>query len=153
MIIAEYSETNLEEITDLFHRTVHAIDPSIYSEKEKEAWAPAPPDYLVWDQRLSCVKTYMACDNGKIIGFTSIGSPGYIDYFFVDPDYQGKGIGKLLYYHLERFSQDTHTKKLIVEASKVARPFFERMGFILISENQVIVNGQTLTNYTMKKER
>jgi putative acetyltransferase len=153
MIIAEYSGTNLEEITNLFHRTVHAIDPSIYSEKQKEAWAPKPPEYLKWDQRLRCVKTYMACDNGKIVGFMSIGPPGYIDYFFVDPDHQGKGIGKDLYYHIERFAQDRYRKKLIVEASKVARPFFERMGFILLSENQVIVNGQTLTNYTMKKER
>jgi putative acetyltransferase len=153
MIIAEYSGTNLEEITNLFHRTVHAINPSIYSEKQKEAWAPKTPEYLKWDQRLRCVKTYMACDNGKIVGFMSIGPPGYVDYFFVDPDYQGKGIGKGLYYHIERFAQNRYRKKLIVEASKVAKPFFEKMGFILISENQIAINGQTLINYTMKKER
>jgi putative acetyltransferase len=152
MIIAKYSEKDAEEIASLFHRTVHAIDSSIYSEKEKEAWAPTPPDYPEWAEKLRRKKPYMACEDGKIIGFMNMGSDGHIDYAYIAPEYQGKGVGKFLYEHIEEIARKRSIRKLSVEASKLAMPFFKKVGFNLLHENHIIRNGETLVNYTMLKE-
>jgi putative acetyltransferase len=54
MEIIEYSSSRAKEITDLFYSSVHAIDSSIYSDREKHAWAPKPIDYDKWKSRLDC---------------------------------------------------------------------------------------------------
>jgi putative acetyltransferase len=53
MIIKPYSTRYADEVVDLFHSSVLAIDPRIYSEKEKEAWAPSLPNYKYWKERLA----------------------------------------------------------------------------------------------------
>ena len=152
VVITEYSEKYSREIADLFHRTVHAIDSSFYSEKEKEAWAPTPPDYSEWAEILRCKKPYVVFDNGKIVAFMYMNSDGHIDYAYVAPEYQGKGVGKFLYGHIEKNAMKKSIRQMSVEASKLAMPFFKKMGFRIIHENHVIRGGQTLVNYTMQKE-
>lgn len=152
IIIIDYLEKYADEIAELFHRTVHAIDASIYSEKEKEAWAPTPPDHREWAEILRYKMPYIATVNGAIIGFMDIGSDGHIDYAYVDPKCQGKGIGKFLYDHIETIALEKSVHELSVEASKPAMPFFKKMGFSMIHENHIIRGGQTLVNYMMKKE-
>lgn len=44
-MIKPYSARYAEEVVNLFHYSIHAIDSAIYSEEEKEAWAPSPPNY------------------------------------------------------------------------------------------------------------
>jgi putative acetyltransferase len=53
MKIRLYSVEMAAEIADLFHRSVHAIDPSVYTGEQKEAWAPMPPDYERWSGQAS----------------------------------------------------------------------------------------------------
>ncbi|WP_406671406.1 hypothetical protein [Methanolobus sp. ZRKC4] len=43
-------------------------------------------------------------------------------------------------------------RKMSVEASKLAVPFFKKMGFCILNENHILRNGQILVNYTMEKE-
>lgn len=45
MDILTYSEKWSEEIADVFYQSVHAIDSSVYTPEQKEAWAPSPLDF------------------------------------------------------------------------------------------------------------
>ena len=56
-----------------------------------------------------------------------------------------------MYAHIEHIAKQKSLKRLRVEASKVARPFFEAKGFVTIQENKVMRNNVILTNYTMEK--
>ncbi len=38
-----------------------------------------------------------------------------------------------------------------VQASLVAKPFFERRGFVVVHENRVEKSGQVLINFSMEK--
>ena len=97
MLIRNYKPSDCVEITDLFHGSVHAVDLAFYTERELEAWAPTPPDYKQWKQRLELRKPFVAVQNGMIIGFIELENNGHIDCMYVHKDHQCKGIGgKLL---------------------------------------------------------
>ena len=153
MNIRSYTESDVMDIANLFHDSVHAIAPEIYSNEEKEAWAPTPPDYVAWKSRLAKKQPYVAWKQNVIVGFIELEEDGHIDCFYVHKDYQGLGIGSRLLEHLIQKAQDRSIASLYVEASKVAVPLFEKFGFHYKSINKMTRNGQTLINYNMTLQR
>lgn len=149
--IEPYSSDKAKALTDLFYRSVHAIDPKLYSETDKEAWAPTPSDYWFWAKRLARKQPWLALIEGRIVGFMELEADGHIDCVYVDPDYQGRGVAKTLMNHILSIARANGTPSLTVEAAKSAQGFFAQMGFKPLHENRVTRNGRILINYTMKK--
>ncbi|MEP1383251.1 MAG: GNAT family N-acetyltransferase [Paraglaciecola sp.] len=149
MEIIEYSSSWAEEITNLFYNSVHAIDSSIYSNREKNAWAPKPIDYGKWKCRLDDKKPYLLIIRGEVAGFIELESDGHIDCTYVLPKYQNIGVATLLLQHVFSVAKELGLKNLYVEASFVSKPLFEKFGFIVKSKNEVIRNGVVLINYSM----
>ena len=124
--IEPYAQDRANEIADLYHASVHAIDEDTYTKAEQEAWAPTPPNYEAWVNRLNIKKPFLAVADEKVLGFIELEDDGHI-------------------------AKQKSLKRLWVEASKVARPFFEAKGFVTVRENKVMRNNVILTNYTMEK--
>lgn len=149
MIIRNYKESDSHEIANLFHESVHAISPEIYSKEQLEAWSPSPPDYAYWRSKLERSKPFVATIDATIVGFIELEDDGHIDCLYVHKDYQGQGVaGELLAYACT-VAISNGVSDLTVEASKAARPFFEKHGFVLSARNVVDRNGQRLVNYSM----
>lgn len=148
--IRNYLPRDASPITDLFYAAVHAIDPVVYSEDQKEAWAPTPPDYTSWQIRLAKTQPSVALVYNKVVGFVELDADGHIDCFYVHPDHQRKGIAQVLFTHLLTDAKSRGIPRLYVEASKVAVPFFRKNGFVMVSENQVERRGQVLVNFSME---
>lgn len=72
LVIERYTDTKSQAVTELFHSSVHAIDPTLYSEAQKEAWAPTPPEYAHWARRLTRKRPYLAVIDGRIVGFMEL---------------------------------------------------------------------------------
>jgi len=151
MEIRNYTPEYTEEIVELFNSSVHAIDSSIYSSKQKQAWAPTPPDYNQWRLRLANKKTYLAIINNKVAGFIVLEADGYIDCIFTHPEQEGKGVAYLLYSNVELLAKARNMKALYLDASIIAKPFFEHRGFVVLQESKIKKSGQVLINYSMKK--
>ncbi|WP_420547491.1 GNAT family N-acetyltransferase [Curvivirga sp.] len=151
MQIINYSSSYAKEIADLYHASVHAIDPSIYTEDEKEAWASTPPDYISWEKRLDEKKPYLGIIEGQVAGFIELEDDGHINCTYTHPDFQGKGVASALYKHIETKANSTDLKRLYVEASHIAVPFFKSKGFSIIQKNEIPLKGQILINFTMEK--
>ncbi len=149
--IEDYKVEDARAIADLYHAAVHAIEPTVYSEAQKEAWAPTPPDYIYWANRLAVKKPFVARVNQQIVGFMELEADGHIDCAYTHPDFQGKGIGTALYQHLETQAKKAKLTAVYVEASIIARPFFENQGFHYRQTNSIEKAGQTLTNFTLYK--
>lgn len=149
MEIRNYQDTDHVEIADLFHGAVHAIPTSVYSKKELEAWAPSPPDYNHWKERLATKKPVVALKNNIIIGFIELESNGHIDCLYVHKNYQGSGVASSLLRYVQAAAHEKGITKLYVEASKVAMPLFKKHGFKLGNTNIVNLRGQSLTNCYM----
>jgi ribosomal protein S18 acetylase RimI-like enzyme len=151
MEIIDYMPKYAHEIADLFHDSVHEIGRNYYTKKEIEAWAPTPPDYEKWSARLNKKKPYIAVQNSKVVGFIELESNGHIDCLYTHKDFQRCGVARNLYLHLEKEAISKGIKRLYVEASHPAKPFFEKQNFKLVKENTVERNGVKLTNFTMEK--
>ena len=83
-----------------------------------------------------------------IVGFGDIDQSGYLDKLYVHKDYQRQGIATVICNKLE---QSPKTDKITVHASITAKPFFEKRGYKVIKEQQVIRREVFLTNYIMEK--
>jgi len=149
MEIRNYAESDSREIADLFHNSVHSIKAEMYSYEQLEAWSPSPPDYEFWSSKLNKSKPYVATIGSQIVGFIELEDDGHIDCLYVHKNYQGQGIAGKLFSHVNEVAISNGIKSLYVEASAIAKPFFEKRGFLLSSENVVQRNGQYLVNYSM----
>ena len=151
MIIRDYQPTDAAILTDIFYQTIHEVAISHYSEAEVNAWAPLPIDYPHWQQRLDGRPPFVAEIDGQIVGFITLADTGYIDWTYTHKDFQGQGIASALYRHLEAEARARQIPTLTVAASLIARPFFEKQGFVVLKENRVERRGQWLTNFSMEK--
>lgn len=149
--IREYADAYAVEIAELFHQSVHAIDASVYTPEEKEAWAPTPPDYSFWAERLKVKQPFVAMLDGSVVGFMELDADGHIDCAYTHPHFQRKGVASALYRRVLEVAQASALTRLYVEASWVAKPFFAYHGFQEVQKNEIERRGVTLINFTMEK--
>lgn len=148
VILREYRPSDCKELTELFFRTVHTVNAKDYTEEQLDAWTgQTDPDR--WNQTFLEHCTIVAAADGIIVGFGDIDRSGYLDRLYVHSDYQGRGIATALCDHLEKMVQG----RITVHASITARPFFEKRGYRVIKEQQVVRLGVSLKNYVMEKRR
>ena len=88
------------------------------------------PDKLVIAMK-NFSTVFSAWDNDKLIGLISVMDDGimtaYIHYLLVDPEYQGKGIGKTLVEMVKEHYKDYLRIALIAYDKELA--FYEKCGF------------------------
>ncbi|MHC2479502.1 GNAT superfamily N-acetyltransferase [Rhizobium leguminosarum] len=70
---------------------------------------------------------------------------------FVHPEFQGLGIASHLLSRVEGEALKLGFSRIYTEASRTARPFFERKGFRVITKQIVEKRGQGLENFLMEK--
>ncbi len=149
--IGEYSVDRAAEVVDLFYSAVYAIDTTVYTSAQKQAWAPRPPDYEKWRARLESKLPSLAIVDHRLAGFIELEPEGHIDCCYTHPDFQAKGVARSLFMHVESLAIDRGIERLTVEASIPARSFFQAMGFSELQQNKIPGAGQTLINYSMEK--
>lgn len=150
--INQYREDLYHEIADLFYLCVHSIDKKIYSQSKLNAWAPYPVDYDKWQQRSLKQKPFLAFVDKTLVGFIELEYDGYINCFYVHPDFQRRGIGNALLQFIMEEAKNKRLERIYVDASLVAKDFFQEKGFLLIRENCVLKGNESLSNFTMKKD-
>ncbi|MDF2183092.1 GNAT family N-acetyltransferase [Neptuniibacter sp. CAU 1671] len=123
----------------------------MYTPAQKEAWAPSPVDYAQWRVRLSTKKPFVAIIDNQVVGFIELEADGHIDCTYTHPNFQGRGVASALYDYLLAAAKAAGLKRLYVEASLLAKPFFEHRGFVLVKQNEVRRNGVSLINFSMEK--
>src|SRR5690242_5908128 len=86
-----------------------------------------------------------------IAGFAELQSNGHLDCFYCRKEFIGRGVGGLLLKSVEATARKLRVPALFAEVSITARPFFERRGFQLVKEQEVVVRGVSMKNYVMSK--
>ena len=122
-----------------------------YSAGQQEAWASAADDEETFGKRLAAQLSLVATLQNSPVGFASLKGADHIDMLYVHPGAAGQGIGSMLCDALEKLAGGRGAKKLTVEASDNAEPFFAKRGYVAKQRNTVSVNGEWLANTTMQK--
>jgi UPF0176 protein len=151
MLIRLFQQQDSDRIAQLFHDTIREVNIRDYSPTQVQAWAPDDLYFTNWTEDCTSNFTYVAEEEGEIIGFAQLETNGHIDCFFCHKDYQRCGVGTRLYRAIEARALELKIERLFVEASITARAFFKSRGFTVVKEQQVFCRGEKLTNFVMEK--
>ncbi|RYA22558.1 histone acetyltransferase [Malaciobacter halophilus] len=148
MQIIKYDKKYKKEIPELFTNSIHKRCNKEYTKEQLNAWANLDIDYEAWEKRLNKTKPYLVILDKKLVGFVEF-YEDYIDCFYVHHEYQGKGLGKAFLLYILKKARQNEIKKLRVDASITAKPFFEKYGFKVVKRNIIKRDNQLLINYLM----
>ncbi|MBP5975783.1 GNAT family N-acetyltransferase [Brasilonema sp. CT11] len=151
MEIRLFRTQDTEQIAQLFHETVREVNIRDYSNNQVKAWAPDDIYFRNWSEVCLKIFTYVADEEGIIVGFGELEPNGHINCFYCHKNYQRRGVGSQIYQAIEAKALELGLNSLFTEASITAKPFFQHMGFSVVKEQQVTRRGETFTNYVMEK--
>ena len=153
MNIRLYQKSDSLPLAKLFFNTIRTVNRRDYSDEQVKAWAPdlSTWDMQAWEKKFENKWVFVAQDGESIAGFGELEPNGHIDRFYIAEFAVGKGVGKLIYQALEKMAKDQKIERLFVEASITAKPFFEKMGFMLVKEQTVGRNEVYFTNFVLEK--
>lgn len=134
----------------VFKDAVLNIGTHAYSEEQVRAWAAFADDSLFDDQLKEGI-TLVAEAQDEIVGFGQLHPLNHIALLYVDSRHANQRIGSGLAKRLERHAEDSGMKAVSVEASKIARPFFEKQGYSVLDEEVIDRNGVEFERYLMHK--
>ena len=147
MEIRAYRPADCAEMAALFDQTVHTVNARDYTPQQLNAWSAGTVDLAAWNRSFLAHRTVVAVEDGVIVGFGDMDGAGYLDRLYVHRDRQGRGVATAICDALEAGVRGTVT----THASITARPFFEKRGYRVIREQQVLRRGVALTNFVMEK--
>lgn len=151
MLIRLFRPEDADQIARLFHETVREVNVRDYSIAQVQAWSPDDLYFRDWATVCTERFTYVADEQGMILGFGELEADGHIDCFYCHKDYQRCGIGRSIYQAIEFKAREINVDRLFTEASITAKPFFQSLGFTVIAEQKVSCRGETFINYQMEK--
>ncbi|MFZ5964953.1 GNAT family N-acetyltransferase [Thalassococcus sp. BH17M4-6] len=126
--------------------------PCPYSEAQRAAWCPEPPGGDGWDDRLAQQALVMLVEDAAgPAGFMTLRGDGYIDLAFLLPRARGQGQFRQLFTAVEAKALDLGMAKLETHASLMAEAPFAKMGFAVVTREEVERAGQRLRRAQMRK--
>ena len=149
--ITHYENRYASQVVACFLNSVQMISDAFYNQDQCNAWSASAADMPWWQERLINKQPYLAIQSGVLAGFIELDANGHIDGLYVHPVYQRQHVATALYQYAENTALAKHMPRLFVEASYVAKPFFEKQGFVILRKNENIRGGQMLLNFFMEK--
>lgn len=147
--IRSYQPADLDAVITIFERAVRELASAHYTPAQIDAWAHT--ERKEWRKARLSRPTWIAEMSGEPVGFSDLEEDGHLDMMFVHPAFQGQGIASALLNTVEIAARKQSLTLIYTEASLSARPFFERRGFAVITQQTVKCRGQKLANVRMRK--
>lgn len=116
-----------------------------------ERWAPDNKDMAEWSERLKNKNPFVSTMDEEIVGMAEIEPTGFIDFFYVHPRFQGRGIGKALLSTILAEAASLGADKVFANVSVTARPFFLSQGFEITEVRSNVVLGHPAPNFAMTR--
>ena len=132
MLVRPYNPADAKALWMLYHDTTHQVNGCDYSREQCERWAPAQPDWEWWNEELTRSYTVVAESNKTLVGLAQLASDGDIGLFYSHCQWQGKGVGKLLFEALEGEARRLRLQELRASVSVTAKLFFLSRGFEIV---------------------
>lgn len=152
IILRQATFTDLPEMKQLFRDTIVTVCANEYDEQQRGVWASSSEKTERWENLIKEQYVLLALKNKVIAGFSSLLDGNYLDFMYVHKNYQRQGIAETLLSALEARAMQQGATAITSDISKTARPFFEKKGYEVITEQQNIRGDIVLINYKMRKE-
>jgi len=151
LAIRDVTESDFDEVTRLIHTTIDTCYPAAYCPEAvahfREHHAPDRIRRRAREGRIVVLEL-----EGRLAGTGSIVDE-HVEAVFIDPELQGRGLGKAIMDHLEAIGRDNGFNEFTLEASTPARAFYESLGYAVLEAAAVPVdNGKTLDYFKMVRK-
>jgi N-acetylglutamate synthase-like GNAT family acetyltransferase len=142
-----YSQT-----IEMIQRTIRISQKSIYPYELIEKFCHKY-DLEKFRVKAQEIEYFIAIDNitQKVTGIIGL-KQNELRTFFVDPQYQGQGIGRLLYNKLEQVAKDRKISKLFLYGSPLGEPAYITFGFTKVKTVKKEFEGVPYLDAYMEKE-
>jgi len=134
--VRRFLNTDAEVVAQLIAKTMRITNIKDYSIEfiEKDLQSLKANDLIERAKQFHCYVIENS-DNSAIIGVGSIGpfwdskTESSLFNIFIDPEYQGHGLGKMIINTLEMDEYFLRASRIEIPASKTALPFYQKMGY------------------------
>lgn len=132
-MIRAYTEDDTDEVIDVWYRSSLIAHPFL-----SDTFLEVEQEQLV-EHWLPTTETIVYVNDRRVVGFISLmGSE--VGGFFVDPDYQGRGIGRTLMGHVRETRPFLELD--VFEANSIGRRFYDAYGFEVVERHIHEETGQ-----------
>lgn len=152
IIFREGNANDLPALKQLFFDTISWVCNKDYSDEQIEVWRNSVKNEERWNGIIQQQYVLIAEKDDVLLGFIALENKNYLDFLYVNKDFQGQKIALQLYQRIEERALTLDQGSLSSDVSITARPFFEKMGFRVVKEQIQKREGVSLMNYKMKKE-
>ena len=150
-VIRRYREGEEEAIWEIVFQAMRISNARDYHPDLIERWAPRNKDMAEWRERLGTTRPFVAVAKEELLGMGEIDSRGFIDFFYVHPDFERRGVGRALMATLEGEARREGAEELRAFVSVTARPFFLACGFVVERAQHHRILGHPAPNFVMTK--
>lgn len=134
MILRNATLEDLAEMKQLYVDTIRHVCSKDYNEEQLNTWSSSVNKTERWLDMMVNQFVVIAESDGIIAGFGTLKDHHYIDFFYVQKDFQGQGVARQL---IGRLLEEAAAHKQHLVSSDIsitARPFFEKNDFKVVAK-------------------
>lgn len=159
---------DIPAIISMYKDTVRTVNANDYTPDQINVWAEGAENKARWESAVAEQYFILAEEHttpglkpglslkkegSKIItGFASITKDGYLDFMYVNKDYQHRGVASLLLNEIEKKAAEQNNKEIYSHVSKTAKGFFLKRGYRHVKDIEDPYCGEIYINALMIKK-
>jgi putative acetyltransferase len=152
-----FRDTDAEAVAGLTGAAIRTIGARAYSQEQVAAWAarhPGPERFLASAAKGDTIILAVNAEDTPI-AYTLLEADGHLDMLYCHPDHAGRGLAMRLLAEAEKRAIADGIERLFTEASELARPVFERVGYRLMHRRDFTIAHEgrdvPIHNYAMER--
>jgi GNAT superfamily N-acetyltransferase len=131
-------------------RAIRKTEGAEYTTAQVEAWLSGMQADR-FRRMLTETTAFGAFEDERLLGFVTLVEPGELDFLYVDPAAWRRGVARALVEAVEQRARAAGAGEVRVDASLLARPALEQLGYAVVSEYRKEVRGQSFDNAWLSK--
>ncbi len=152
-----YRDSDAESLSALAVASIRAVGALAYSPEQVEAWANRHGGASMYRERVAGGHVIFAAVDGddQPVAYALLEPDGHLDRLYCHPEHTRKGLAARVLAAAEDRARKTDLDRLYTEASELARPAFERAGYVVERRHDFIIahagREVPIHNYAMEK--
>ncbi len=143
-----------ESLASTARRAITITAAHAYDDAQVNQWSGHFTDTLLADS-IATTTVFVVEDGRTMCGFANLlvapGGRAVLDHLYVDPDYVGRGLARLAVGAVETEATRRRVPRLWVDASLLAAPVLEHLGYVVEERYDKLVGALTYPNAWLSK--
>ncbi len=151
LIVRPYTSQDAAALAHIYRDAVLGTGAGAYDARQVEVWAGFVDDLDTFAHTLTAGHTLLAEVDGEPAAFGQLYSIDHIALLYTASRHARRGLAGAIYARLERIAVTAGVRRLSVDASRIARGLFIKVGFRVLAAEHVERQGVVFERFRMEK--